>query len=235
MSNTSSILVTGDDSGIGKARARDWSSYLTGSDRLQARGPSRLWVKAVMALIALTAMAAAMFAVPSPAHAAPASTKLIWVSRAGYRIAAFVHPGRGPAIVLCHGFPDNHHLYDSVVPLLKGHEVVSFDFLGWGQSSKPAHYDYTFAGQEQDLNAVIQGLHLGKVVLVAHDASVPAVLNWALEHRVRPLRSSFQTASTRLSLEAGRPLLQQSSRLVSIRTRLRSDHFRPAPPTDSTV
>ena len=138
MSNTSSILVTGASRGIGKATARDRSSYLTGSDRLQARGRSRLLVKAVMALIALTAMAAAMFAVPATAHAAPASTKLVWIPRAGYRIAAFVHPGRGPAIVLCHGFPDNHHLYDRVVPLLKGHEVVTFDFLGWGQSSKPS-------------------------------------------------------------------------------------------------
>ena len=84
--------------------------------------------------------------------------------------------------MLSHGFPDNHHLYDSVVPLLRGREVVTFDFLGWGRSSKPAHYSYTFAGQEQDLNAVIQGLHLGRVVLVAHDASVPAVLNWSLDH-----------------------------------------------------
>ena len=158
------------------------SSSLTGSDRLQARGRSRLWVKAVMALITLTAIAAALFAVPATAHAAPAPTKLVWIPRAGYRIAAFVHPGRGPAIVLCHGFPDNHHLYDRVVPLLRGHEVVTFDFLGWGKSSKPTHYSYTFAGQEQDLNAVIQGLHLGRVVLVAHDASVPAVLNWALDH-----------------------------------------------------
>lgn len=116
------------------------------------------------------------------AFAAPASAKLVWIPRAGHRIAAYVHPGRGPAIVLSHGFPDNHHLYDRVVPLLKGHEVVTFDFLGWGQSSKPAHYSYTFAGQEQDLNAVIEGLHLHHVVLVAHDASVPAVLNWTLDH-----------------------------------------------------
>ncbi len=84
--------------------------------------------------------------------------------------------------MFCHGFPDNHHLYDSVVPLLRGREVVTFDFLGWGRSSKPTRYSYTFAGQEQDLNAVIQGLHLGPVVLVAHDASVPAVLNWTLDH-----------------------------------------------------
>ena len=118
----------------------------------------------------------------APASSAPASAKLVWIKRAGYRIAAYVQPGRGPAIVLCHGFPDNHHLYDRVVPLLRGREVVTFDFLGWGRSSKPVDYPYSFAGQELDLNAVIEGLHLGRVVLVAHDASVPAVLNWALDH-----------------------------------------------------
>jgi pimeloyl-ACP methyl ester carboxylesterase len=125
------------------------------------------------------AVAATMFALAAPAFA---SAKLIWIPRAGHQIAAFVQPGRGPAIVLCHGFPDNHHLYDRVVPLLKGHEVVSFDFLGWGQSSKPTHHEYTFAAQEQDLNAVIEHLHLGRVVLVAHDASVPAAINWTLDH-----------------------------------------------------
>jgi haloalkane dehalogenase len=157
-------------------------SSLSSSGRSPTRGRSTLRAWAVVALIFLTAMAAACSPSPHRAHAGLGSTKLVWISRAGYRIAAFVHADRGPAIVLCHGFPDNHHLYDRVVPLLGGHEVVTFDFLGWGQSSKPTHYDYTFAGQEQDLNAVIRGLHLGRVVLVAHDASVPAVLNWALEN-----------------------------------------------------
>lgn len=77
------------------------------------------------ALLTLAATVATTIAV-----AAPASAKLVWIPRAGHRIAAYVHPGRGPAIVLSHGFPDNHHLYDRVVPLPKGHEVVTFDFLG---------------------------------------------------------------------------------------------------------
>ena len=173
--------------------ARDERSHLSSSRRRRGHGRGRLRAAAAMTLISLTAIVAATFAVAAPASSAPASstapassapasTKLVWIPRAGYRIAAYVQPGRGPAIVLCHGFPDNHHLYDSVVPLLRGREVVTFDFLGWGRSSKPAHYSYTFAGQEQDLNAVIQGLHLGRVVLVAHDASVPAVLNWSLDH-----------------------------------------------------
>ena len=171
-------------------RARADTSHLSCTRWRPGRG--RLRVTAAMTLITLTAVVATTFALAAPASSAlastttpassGASTKLVWIPRAGYRIAAYVHPGRGPAIVLSHGFPDNHHLYDSVVPLLRGREVVTFDFLGWGRSSKPAHYSYTFAGQEQDLNAVIQSLHLGRVVLVAHDASVPAVLNWSLDH-----------------------------------------------------
>ena len=212
MSITSSIFVTGASKGIGKATARDGSSYFTYSDRLQARGRSRLWVKAVMALITLTAIAAAVFAIPATAHASPTPTKLVWIPRAGYRIAAYVHPGRGPAIVLSHGFPDNHHLYDSVVPLLRGREVVTFDFLGWGRSSKPAHYSYTFAGQEQDLNAVIQGLHLGRVVLVAHDASVPAVLNWSLDHPGHVASIILSNGFYAPVAGSGRPLLPASSR-----------------------
>ncbi len=169
--------------------ARDERSHLSSSGWYlgRGRGRGRLRAAAALALITVTATVAATIAVAVPASSAPAPTapasmKLVWIPRAGYRIAAYVHAGRGPAIVLSHGFPDNHHLYDRVVPLLGGREVVTFDFLGWGRSSKPAHYSYTFAGQEQDLNAVIQGLHLGRVVLVAHDASVPAVLNWSLDH-----------------------------------------------------
>ena len=88
MSNTSSILVTGASGGIGKATARGRSSYLTGSDRLQARGRSRLWVKSVMAVITLTAMAAAMFAVLATSDAAPASAKLVWIP---LRLTARLH------------------------------------------------------------------------------------------------------------------------------------------------
>jgi pimeloyl-ACP methyl ester carboxylesterase len=62
---------------------------------------------------------------------------------------------------------------------------VVFDFLGWGESDKPVGYDYTFENQKSDLDAVVSGLGLDRVVLVAHDASGPAVINWALEHPAR--------------------------------------------------
>ena len=105
-----------------------------------------------------------------------------WVARGDARIRAWDHPGEGPAIVLLHGFPDDHHLYDLLLPYLAGRRVVTFDFLGWGESDKPPGHAYTFAGQVDDLDAVIAGLGLDRVVLVPHDASGPAAVNWALDH-----------------------------------------------------
>jgi pimeloyl-ACP methyl ester carboxylesterase len=81
-----------------------------------------------------------------------------------------------------HGFPDNLHLYDRVVPYLCGRHVVLFDFLGWGQSDKPEAYSYTFDDQKKQLDAVIQQLALQQPLLVSHDASGPAAINWALDH-----------------------------------------------------
>jgi haloalkane dehalogenase len=104
------------------------------------------------------------------------------VPRGPFRLYARDHPGGEPAVVLLHGFPDDLHLYDRLVPELAGRRVVSFDFLGWGASDKPGGYPYTATNQTGDLDAVIQHLQLDPVVLVAHDASGPPAINWALDH-----------------------------------------------------
>jgi pimeloyl-ACP methyl ester carboxylesterase len=106
-----------------------------------------------------------------------------FVQRGQHRIYAREHPGAEPPIILMHGFPDNLHLYDRLVPFLSPpRRVVVFDFLGWGSSDKPFDYPYTAQNQEQDLNAVVKQLNLGHVVLVAHDASGPPSIDWALHH-----------------------------------------------------
>jgi pimeloyl-ACP methyl ester carboxylesterase len=52
------------------------------------------------------------------------------VARGPYRLYAEVVPGTGVPVVLMHGFPDNTHLYDRLVPHLAGRRpVVRFDFL----------------------------------------------------------------------------------------------------------
>ena len=109
-----------------------------------------------------------------------------FVSRNEHRIYVRDHPGEEPAIVLMHGFPDNLHLYDRLLPYLSPpRRVIAFDFLGWGSSDKPTGYAYTACNQIGDLDAVITQLRLNQVVLVAHDASGPPAIDWALDHSER--------------------------------------------------
>jgi len=105
-----------------------------------------------------------------------------WVPRGRHLIYTREYGGEGPAIVLMHGFPDNLHLYDRLMPHLSGRRVVTFDFLGWGGSDKPKDYPYTADNQARDLDAVIGHLGLEDVMLVAHDASGPPTIDWALWH-----------------------------------------------------
>jgi len=114
-------------------------------------------------------------------------TEQLMVRRGPYNLHAELTPGVGAPIVLMHGFPDNVHLYDRLLPYLtNGQPVVRFDFLGWGRSDKPAGYPYTATNQTGDLDFVVDAVteRTGndKLVLVAHDASGPPAIDWALAH-----------------------------------------------------
>ncbi len=105
------------------------------------------------------------------------------VERGPFHLVARESRGQDPALVLMHGFPDDLHLYDRLVPFLSpSRRVITFDFLGWGSSQKPVGYPYTAANQVGDLDAVVEHFHLEQVVLVAHDASGPPAIDWALTH-----------------------------------------------------
>src|ERR1700704_4811186 len=95
--------------------------------------------------------------------------------------------GAGPAFVLMHGFPDNLHIYDDLIPYLvaSGRRVVAFDFLGFGASDKSPDASYNFKQQLGDLGSVIDALGLDRIVPVAHDSSGPAAINFTLAHPKR--------------------------------------------------
>jgi len=86
-------------------------------------------------------------------------------------------------LILMHGFPDSLHLYDDLAPILaENRHVVSFDFLGWGQSDKPAFHTYNVQSLYDDLDSIVQYFQLNQVELVVHDASGPPGIDWALDH-----------------------------------------------------
>jgi pimeloyl-ACP methyl ester carboxylesterase len=94
------------------------------------------------------------------------------------------YPGSGPAFALLHGFPDNGHIFDDLIPQLTagGRRAITIDFLGFGASDKPEGAQYSFTQQRGDVLAVLDALALEKAVLVGHDAGGPAALNLALSH-----------------------------------------------------
>jgi haloalkane dehalogenase len=109
-----------------------------------------------------------------------------FVRRDQHRIHVREYPGLEPTIILMHGFPDNLHLYDRLYPYLwPPRRVIAFDFLGWGASDKPLGFPYTARSQVDDLDAVITQLRLQQVILVAHDASGPPAIDWALANSDR--------------------------------------------------
>jgi haloalkane dehalogenase len=107
-----------------------------------------------------------------------------YVSRQQGRVYVRDYEGAGPAFLLMHGFPDNLHIYDDLIPYLlaAGRRVVAFDFFGFGASDKPSGATYGFEQQLGDLEAIVEALGLGKIVPVAHDAAGPAAINFAIDH-----------------------------------------------------
>ncbi|TVS84645.1 SDR family oxidoreductase [Mycobacterium helveticum] len=91
----------------------------------------------------------------------------------GVRIAAYDGGNReGPTVVLVHGFPDSHVLWDGVVPLLaERFRVIRYDNRGVGASSAPkAASEYTMERFADDFAAVTGALCPGRPVhVLAHD------------------------------------------------------------------
>ncbi|GEE00157.1 putative oxidoreductase EphD [Gordonia spumicola] len=77
-----------------------------------------------------------------------------------------------PAVVLVHGWPDTHHLWDNVAPqLAERYRVFAYDTRGFGESDRPTDVpSYALPGLADDLFAVIDAVTDGGAAhVVAHD------------------------------------------------------------------
>src|SRR5690349_16623517 len=77
--------------------------------------------------------------------------------------------GKGPAVLLLHGFGDTGDMWQPLAEvLLKDHRVIIPDLRGMGLSSHPEG-GYEKAAQARDLAAILDALHVDSVQLVTHD------------------------------------------------------------------
>ncbi len=98
-------------------------------------------------------------------------------------------PGDDPPIVLMHGFPDDHTIYDRLLPLLSPRRAVAFDRRGYGRSERAEPGGFSLQEDASELEALLDQLDIDRAVLVGHDASGPGAVQ-----RVRGQKEVFGPA-----------------------------------------
>ncbi|GGE44119.1 alpha/beta fold hydrolase [Psychroflexus planctonicus] len=79
---------------------------------------------------------------------------------------AYQDYGQGQPIILIHGWPLSHAMWEHQVPFLvnAGYRVITYDRRGFGDSSKPWN-GYTYNDLAKDVNDLIEDLELDNVIL----------------------------------------------------------------------
>jgi haloacetate dehalogenase len=98
--------------------------------------------------------------------------------------------GRGPAILLLHGFPQTHLMWRGVAPLLaRNFTVVCADLRGYGRSGCPAstpdHAPYAKRAMANDMVSVMERLGFPRFSVAGHDRGGRVAYRLALDHPKR--------------------------------------------------
>jgi haloacetate dehalogenase len=102
--------------------------------------------------------------------------------------------GKGPPVLLLHGYPETHAMWHKVAPALaRDYTVVCADLRGYGDSSKPKglpdHSNYSKRAMAKDMAEVMTRLGHRRFHLVGHDRGARVAHRLARDHgsRIRSL------------------------------------------------
>ncbi len=84
---------------------------------------------------------------------------------------AYLEEGRGPLVLLIHGFPDTAHTWDKTRPALAaaGFRAVSPFTRGYAPTEIPADSDYHVDALAKDVAGLIEALGEQSAIVVGHD------------------------------------------------------------------
>ena len=83
----------------------------------------------------------------------------------------YVTAGKGPLVVLIHGFPDFWYTWRAQMPELAKHfQVVAVDMRGYNKSDQPSGVEnYAMPKLVGDIDAVVKHFKADKAIIVGHD------------------------------------------------------------------
>lgn len=98
--------------------------------------------------------------------------------------------GAGPAVLLLHGFPQNHHCWAQIAPhLARDFQVIVPDLRGYGDSDAPAddakHQTYSKREMARDIVGLLDALGLQRAHIVGHDRGARVAYRCALDDPAR--------------------------------------------------
>ena len=100
----------------------------------------------------------------------------------GINIHYYRTGGKGPALLLIHGFTDNGLCWSRVAREMQAHyDLVMLDSRGHGLSDKP-HQGYSTDDYADDVAGVIAALNLGTTVLVGHSVGATTAATVAAKY-----------------------------------------------------
>jgi pimeloyl-ACP methyl ester carboxylesterase len=95
-----------------------------------------------------------------------------FVELRGYRMF-YRREGRGPVLLLVHGYPTSSWDWARIWPeLVARYDVIALDMLGFGESAKPRDHHYSILEQADLQLALLGVLGVGRCHLLAHDYGV---------------------------------------------------------------
>ncbi|RME87096.1 MAG: alpha/beta fold hydrolase [Anaerolineae bacterium] len=95
---------------------------------------------------------------------------------------AYERRGRGAPLVLLHGFPLDHTIWDEVAPLLEGRaDVILPDLRGHGASEAPES-SYSIDDMADDVTALLDHLGVERATVVGHSMGGYVALAFAQRH-----------------------------------------------------
>jgi haloacetate dehalogenase len=116
-----------------------------------------------------------------------------------------VHGGKGPPVLLLHGYPQTHAMWHKVAPALaRDYTVVCADLRGYGDSSKPKglpdHSNYAKRAMARDMAQVMTALGHWRFHLVGHDRGGRVAHRLARDHDRRVMSLSVLDISPTLKV-----------------------------------